>query len=69
MRKALYYIAIAASFIAMIFLGTAICAALSLKGNVPMMVILLASISVSKFTASILKNRLLQRNPRKEIKE
>ncbi len=66
MKKLLYYLIIAATFICVIMAGTFIIAALNTGGNFLMLIVLGAAISASGFVAGKLKERF---NPSSETKD
>lgn len=58
MKKALYYLAIIASFILVYDIGSLICAALCIRGIFGMIIIVTLAYSASKLTAALLKDKL-----------
>lgn len=64
MKKALYYLAIVAAFIAVWLIGSFICAALNTTGTFPMMIIAVTSLGSARLTAALLKEKLNPTTPK-----
>lgn len=64
MKKALYYLAIVAAFIAVWLIGSFICAALKTGGAFPMLIIAVTSFGSARLTAALLKERLNPEPPK-----